>query len=292
MWFKKHWHRLAVPAVTLAILAFAFWYGADAPGTRGWTVGGSVPAGASSSAQVQSSSAEQDGDGSSKATGQADSQKAPQNTPEHDLEKNPTPSGSPAPGASATPGGESAPAENPSTNPVPAAQPDDDGTDPIPEGKPQPVEPEDADQGSEAYTCTLSISCPTILDHLDYLDDAKVELIPEDGWILAPMEVTFYEGESVFNILQRVCKQEKIHLEFSFTPLYNSAYLEGIGNLYEFDVGSLSGWMYQVNGWFPNYGCSRYQPEQGDTIRWEYTCDYGDDIGGGDARASQTGDTA
>ncbi len=47
------------------------------------------------------------------------------------------------------------------------------------------------------------ISCATILDHMDWLDPEKVELVPEDGWILEPTEVTFYEGESVFNVLQR-----------------------------------------------------------------------------------------
>ena len=61
------------------------------------------------------------------------------------------------------------------------------------------------------------------------------------------MTVTFYEGESVFNVLQRTCKQQKIHMEFSNTPIYNSAYIEGINNLYEFDVGNLSGWMYQAS---------------------------------------------
>ena len=94
-----------------------------------------------------------------------------------------------------------------------------------------------------------------------------MELVPADGWILQPMTVTFYEGESVFNVLQRTCKQQKIHMEFSNTPIYNSAYIEGIHNLYEFDVGNLSGWMYKVNGWFPNYGCSRYQLKDGDVIR-------------------------
>ena len=94
---------------------------------------------------------------------------------------------------------------------------------------------------------------------MDLCDPEKVELVPADGWILQPMTVTFYEGESVFNVLQRTCKQQKIHMEFSNTPIYNSAYIEGIHNLYEFDVGNLSGWMYKVNGWFPNYGCSRYQ---------------------------------
>ena len=160
-------------------------------------------------------------------------------------------------------------------------------TDPVPEGKPIPVEPEDVEIGDAAYTCTLSISCATILDNLDLCDPEKVELVPADGWILQPMTVTFYEGESVFNVLQRTCKQQKIHMEFSNTPIYNSAYIEGIHNLYEFDVGNLSGWMYKVNGWVPNYGCSRYQLKDGDVIEWVYTCDLGYDVGGGYATGSE-----
>ena len=160
-------------------------------------------------------------------------------------------------------------------------------TDPVPEGKPIPVEPEDVEIGDAAYTCTLSISCATILDNLDLCDPEKVELVPADGWILQPMTVTFYEGESVFNVLQRTCKQQKIHMEFSNTPIYNSAYIEGIHNLYEFDVGNLSGWMYKVNGWFPNYGCSRYQLKDGDVIEWVYTCNLGYDVGGGYATGSE-----
>ena len=153
-------------------------------------------------------------------------------------------------------------------------------TDPVPEGKPIPVEPEDVEIGDAEYTCTLSISCATILDNMDLCNKEKRELVPEDGWILKPLTVTFYEGESVFNVLQRTCKQQKIHMEFSNTPVYNSAYIEGINNLYEFDVGNTSGWMYKVNGWFPNYGCSRYQLKDGDVIEWVYTCDLGKDVGG------------
>ena len=159
-------------------------------------------------------------------------------------------------------------------------------TDPVPEGKPLPVEPQDVKIGTTAYTCTISISCATILDNLDLCDPEKVELVPEDGWILKSTVVTFYEGESVFNVLQRTCKQLGIHMEYENTPIYNSAYIEGIHNLYEFDVGELSGWMYQVNGWFPNYGCSRYQLKDGDVVSWVYTCDLGVDVGGGYAAGS------
>ena len=155
-------------------------------------------------------------------------------------------------------------------------------TAPVPEGKPQPVEPEEqeVDKG-KAYTCTFSIECSTILNNLDQLDSDKLEMVPSGGVILSKTTVTFHEGESVFDVLQRLCKEQGIHLESSWTPIYNSAYIEGIHNLYEFDCGELSGWMYKVNGWYPNYGCSRYQLKDGDTVEWRYTCDLGNDIGGG-----------
>ena len=153
-------------------------------------------------------------------------------------------------------------------------------TDPVPEGKPLPVEPEDQEvDKKKTYTCTFSIECSTILNNLKDLDPDKRELVPSNGVILAPTKVTFYEGESVFDVLQRVCKEKGIHLESSWTPIYNSAYIEGIHNLYEFDCGELSGWMYRVNGWYPNYGCSRYQLADGEVVEWRYTCDLGEDVG-------------
>ena len=54
--------------------------------------------------------------------------------------------------------------------------------------------------------------------------------------------------------------------------MYGSYYIEGINNLYEFDCGNQSGWMYKVNGWFPNYGCSSYNLKDGDSIVWAFTC--------------------
>lgn len=153
-------------------------------------------------------------------------------------------------------------------------------TEPVPEGRPLPVEWQDVTIDEDAqYHCTLSVSCKTILDNIDLLDKSKLEVLPEDGIIYAEKEVVFYDGESVFNVLQREMKKNKIHLEFEMTPVYNSNYIEGINNLYEFDCGELSGWMYKVNGWFPNYGSSRYRLRNGDKIEWVYTCDLGRDVG-------------
>ena len=201
-----------------------------------------------------------------------------------DTETQATEATTPSPVPSAPAGGQdsylSTPEQN--NNAVQNGEKDQYLTDPVPEGKPQPVEPDDqnVDKGS-AFTCTFSIECSTILNNLDQLDPDKLEMVPSGGVILARTTVTFYEGESVFDVLQRVCRENGIHLESEWTPIYNSAYVEGIHNLYEFDCGTLSGWMYKVNGWYPNYGCSRYQLKDGDTVEWRYTCDLGNDIGGG-----------
>ena len=135
---------------------------------------------------------------------------------------------------------------------------------------------------SKSNTCTISISCNTALNNMDKLrTPAVASAIPSSGTILSTTTVTFTEGESVYDVLQRVCRDNGIQMEASWTATYNSAYVEGINNLYEFDVGSGSGWMYKVNGWFPNYGCSSYELKNGDNICWVYTCNLGDDVGGG-----------
>ena len=131
-------------------------------------------------------------------------------------------------------------------------------------------------------SCTIKIVCDTILDNMSDLEPGKEGYVPSSGTILGTTSVTFYEGETVFEVLKRVCDSAGIQLEYAWTPMYDSYYIEGINHLYEFDCGSGSGWMYKVNGWFPNYGCSSYYLEDGDTIVWCYTCNgLGADVGGG-----------
>lgn len=60
---------------------------------------------------------------------------------------------------------------------------------------------------------------------------------------------------------------------------YNSIYIKGINYLYEFSCGPLSGWMYLVNGEFPDFGVNKYDLKDGDVIEFKYTCDLGRDIG-------------
>lgn len=134
---------------------------------------------------------------------------------------------------------------------------------------------------SNKKVCTIEIRCDTILNNLGNLTDGKEAYVPSNGVILETSSVEFEEGETVFEVLTRVCDYAGIQIEFSWTPLYDSYYIEGINHLYEFDCGNESGWMYKVNGWFPNYGCSKYSLEDGDVIVWCYTCNgLGADVGG------------
>ena len=92
-------------------------------------------------------------------------------------------------------------------------------------------------------------------------------------------EVGFDDGESIFDIVKRICDRNDIRLEFTKIAATNSYYIEGINNLYEFDAGNLSGWMYSVNGHFPQLSCSQYKPSEGDVIEFVYSCNIGVDVG-------------
>lgn len=143
-------------------------------------------------------------------------------------------------------------------------------------------EPETTEQKpteEQTYTCTISINCDNILKNWNMLDKSKQSCVPADGWILKEVEVEFKKGQTVFDVLKDITKKKSIQLEYSFTALYGSYYIEGIHNLYEFDCGELSGWEYCVNGKFPAFGCSKYVLKDGDKIEWKYTCDLGADVG-------------
>ena len=134
---------------------------------------------------------------------------------------------------------------------------------------------------AEKVTVTISIRCDTLSSDMSKLTNPSIAgYIPSNGVILS---TTTYKGttdNTVFDALNTVCRNNGIQLESSYTPMYESYYVEGINYLYEFDGGVGSGWMYKVNGWYPNYGCSSYYLSDGDVIEWVYTCDYGVDVGG------------
>ena len=69
--------------------------------------------------------------------------------------------------------------------------------------------PEDAEITEKNYTCILSVRCDTILNNIQWLSKEKADIVPENGVIFEEKAVTFYEGESVFNLLVREMKKIK-----------------------------------------------------------------------------------
>lgn len=133
--------------------------------------------------------------------------------------------------------------------------------------------------GDGKLTCTLEVRCDTLLRELDQMTKEKAALVPEDGTLLETVEIEFSGGESVFDVFRKVLREEKIHFEYVDASAYDSVYIEGIGNIYEFDCGPQSGWMFSVNGIYPGLGCSAYTLADGDVIVFNYTCDLGADLG-------------
>ncbi len=124
--------------------------------------------------------------------------------------------------------------------------------------------------------CYVSITCKTAIASGE-LSDSMLSILPEDGVILDSFEFEYEDGMTVFDVFAKVVKENKIHMEYTGTKTV--PYVEGVANLYEFDCGPLSGWMYQVNGWFPSFSMGQYEVERGDSIEIIYTCDLGEDVG-------------
>ncbi len=121
-----------------------------------------------------------------------------------------------------------------------------------------------------AGTVTLSIRCDTLKG-----EDMPIG-IPKDGVILDTAEMTVSEGDTAYGILLEASKKYDIQIDNRGAA--NNAYIAGIAYIYEFDYGDLSGWMYKVNGEFPDVGCQSCVLHDGDRIEWLYTKNIGKDL--------------
>ncbi|MEE3467885.1 MAG: DUF4430 domain-containing protein [Eubacterium sp.] len=121
----------------------------------------------------------------------------------------------------------------------------------------------------EKQTFTFTIQCKRILDKQDLWRDGLEDVIPSSG-VFFSGKLTYKKGESVYDALKRICKNHNILLDSKYTPLYDTYYVSGIGNLYEFDCGSESGWKYSVNGELPGVGCSKYTIHKDDRVVFFY----------------------
>ena len=139
--------------------------------------------------------------------------------------------------------------------------------------------------------CTVRIECGTIYDNISKLKSGKKAFLPASGVILDNVQVELSGGESAFDVIKKACeenvctdsckycKASGVQIEYTYTPAFNNYYIEGIHQIYEKDCGTQSGWMYSVNGVFPDVGTSSYTVSPGDVIVFSFTCNMGEDIG-------------
>lgn len=133
----------------------------------------------------------------------------------------------------------------------------------------------ESEKGKQKREVTLEVRCDELTDNPEKMTKPELwKYISENGIILEEETCTIETGETVFDVLNRVCKEKDIQIEYSYTAGYDSYYVEGIQYLYEFDAGKRSGWVYLVDGKNTNYGCSQYKLKGGEKIVWKYVCDY------------------
>ncbi len=139
-------------------------------------------------------------------------------------------------------------------------------------------------------TGTMRVSvcadCSAALDEMDSIDPSvnPAEIIPEDGEVIRVCEVTLPPGASAFDALIAAAREQRVRVDYSGGVW--GAYIRGIGGIYEFGFGELSGWMYRVNGEYPEVSASDYILEEGDSVEFVFTTNLGGDIGN-----SYTGET-
>lgn len=143
-----------------------------------------------------------------------------------------------------------------------------------------PTPTPDQKPDSKKDTVTITIRCDTAVKNGMHLESKWAGIVPASGVILPVTTVEVKEGDTVFDVLAFVCEKYKIHMSYR-GGTSSGCYVDGINNLYEFDGGRWSGWMYCVNDWYPNYGCGVYFVKAGEVIEWNYTCDLGLDLDAG-----------
>ena len=115
---------------------------------------------------------------------------------------------------------------------------------------------------------TLSISCGKVA--------GRAAHIPADGVLLPETSFPIASGNTVYTLLTDAARAHALHMEASGAA--GLMYIHGISNIYEFDFGDLSGWLYTVNGETFSVGVDQYVLKPGDKVEFHYTLELGRDL--------------
>ena len=125
---------------------------------------------------------------------------------------------------------------------------------------------------TDTVTCTVTVECKSILNHMDDLKEGHEEFVPSDGYIIKNYTYKAKAGYTAYDALKSACNNNDIKLTAQKTSY--GVYISGINNLDEFDCGKQSGWMYSVNGIMPNTTCGNVTVDDGDSIVFTYVCTF------------------
>ena len=92
---------------------------------------------------------------------------------------------------------------------------------------------------------------------------------PASQAILPASTFEFIAAETAYDMLVRVTQAKNIDMTARKTSM--GMYVEAIAGVAEFDKGPLSGWLYSVNGQYPEVSADAYTVKQDDTVAWTYT---------------------
>ncbi|MCR5692280.1 MAG: DUF4430 domain-containing protein [Eubacterium sp.] len=140
------------------------------------------------------------------------------------------------------------------------------------EGSQATASPE-PEKEAEYFECSIAIYCYELAENPSLMDERFRSYIPEDGVILKKCKLKVLEGTTAYDVLNAACKKEDIPMVSTYTAIYDTYYVRSIGYLSEKAAGSMSGWVYTVNGKSPNVGSSSYKLKEGDQVVWSYTVD-------------------
>ena len=82
---------------------------------------------------------------------------------------------------------------------------------------------------------------------------------------------------TAFEALKYYCENNSIQIGYTGSGQF--IYVSSINGIKEKSEGPSSGWMYKVNGTFPNVSAGKYKLSSNDTLEWVFTKDGGKDVG-------------
>lgn len=125
---------------------------------------------------------------------------------------------------------------------------------------------------SSEINCSITIECKSILDNMNDLKKGHESYVPKNGIMLENYKTTLKSKSTVYDLLKKACNDKGI--TYTARDTMYSVYIVGINNIDEKDCGKDSGWMYSVNGSFPNVSVDSKRLKDGDKVVFTYTCSY------------------